>query len=250
MRRAQAKFLSGHELFPIVSPPRRSAVVFDLDGTLVDSSPDIASAMNEILAEAGRRPLSLSEIQGMVGDGTTALVFRAFAAADGGTEPSKKDIERQVERFRAAYEARATLETRPYPGVVETVRALDAAGYRMALCTNKPDRPAQAILEAFGLSPFIRAVVGGESAPARKPDARHLEAALALLGATAREGVMVGDGVNDVLAARALSVPVVLVSFGFSKSAAGLAGDAVIDRFCDLHEVLLRLDGAAENGVL
>lgn len=235
-------------MFPIVSPPRRSAVVFDLDGTLVDSSPDIASAMNEVLAEAGRRPLSLGEIQGMVGDGTTALVVRAFAAADG-IEPPKQTIGPQVERFRTLYEARATRETRPYPGVVETVRTLDAAGYRMALCTNKPDRPAQAILEAFGLSPFIRAVVGGESAPARKPDARHLEAALGLLGAAAGEAFMVGDGINDVLAARALSVPVVLVSFGFSKSAAGLAGDAVIDRFSDLGEVLTRLGGAAENDV-
>lgn len=223
-------------------------MVFDLDGTLVDSSPDIASAMNEVLAEAGRRPLSLGEIQGMVGDGTTALVVRAFAAADCGNEPPKKDIEPRVTRFRALYEARATRETRPYPGVVETVRNLDAAGYRMALCTNKPDRPAQAILEAFGLSPFIRAVVGGESAPARKPDARHLEAALGLLGATAGESFMVGDGINDVLAARALSVPVVLVSFGFARSAAGLAADAVIDRFSDLREVLMRLDGPAENG--
>lgn len=224
-------------------------MVFDLDGTLVDSSPDIASAINEVLAEAGRRPLSLGEIRGMVGDGTAALVVRAFAAAGGGNEPPGNDIARQVARFRALYEARATRETRPYPGVVETVRALDAAGYRMALCTNKPDRPAQEILEFFGLAPFIRAVVGGESAPARKPDARHLEAALDRLGATARDGVMVGDGINDVLAARALSVPVVLVSFGFAKSAEGLAGDAVIDRFSELREVLTRFDGVPEIAV-
>lgn len=234
-------------MFPIISPPRRSAVVFDLDGTLVDSSPDIASAMNEVLAEAGRRALTLGEIRGMVGNGTSALVLRAFAAADGGVEPAKADIARQVERFRVVYEARATLETRPYPGVVETVRVLDAAGYRMALCTNKPDRPAQAILEAFGLCPFIRAVVGGETAPARKPDPRHLGAALDRLGATPGEAVMVGDGMNDVMAARGLSVPVVLVSFGFSEGADGLSGDAVIDRFADLPEALSRLGAARKS---
>ena len=185
----------------------------------------------------------------MVGDGTAALVSRAFAAADGGLEPETAALTRHAERFRAVYEACATAETRPYPGVVETLRALDAAGYRMALCTNKPDRPARAIVEAFGFAPFIRAVVGGETAPARKPDPRHLAAALERLGAGPHEAVMVGDGANDVMAARALSVPVVLAAFGFSgHNTAALAADAVIRRFGELHEALAGLERAAAAG--
>jgi len=235
-------------LFPKVSENRRSAVVFDLDGTLVDSAPDIAAAINAVLDECGRRALSLAEVRGMIGDGTAALVGRAFAAADGGREPPAAALARHVERFRGAYEARATLETRPYPGVIETLRAMDRAGYRMALCTNKPDRPARAIVEAFGLSPLIRAIVGGETAPARKPDPRHLEAALALLGAAPREAVMVGDGANDVLAARALNVRVVLVSFGFSRSGEAPAADSVIDRFDRLGDALARLEARPAGG--
>ncbi len=234
-------------MFPIVSRAGRSAIVFDLDGTLVDSSPDIAGAVNEVLAGSGRRTLTLSEVRGMVGDGTSALVMRAFAAADGGVEPAGTGLANQVERFRAVYEARATRETRPYPGAVETVRALDGAGYRMALCTNKPDRPARAILEAFGLASCFRVVVGGETAPARKPDPRHLVAVLDRLGAGPEDAVMVGDGPNDVMVARALSVPVVLVSFGFARSADGLSGDAVIDRFADLPNALRAIEARPNN---
>lgn len=232
-------------MFPKVSPQGRSAVVFDLDGTLVDSAPDIAAAINAVLDEAGRRALSLDEVRGMVGDGTSALVSRALAAADGGIEPAQAVLSPLVARFRTVYEACATDETRPYPGAVDAIRALDTAGYRMALCTNKPDRPARAILEAFGLAPFINAVVGGESAPARKPDSRHLSAVLDLMGARPDTAVMVGDGINDVLVARALGVPVVLASFGFSRSAPEPhTADAVIHRFDQLGAVLARLQPA------
>jgi phosphoglycolate phosphatase len=236
-------------LFPKVSPEGRNTLVFDLDGTLVDSAPDIASAMNEVLAEAGRRALTLELIRGMVGDGTSALVSRAFAAADGGVAPEPSAIAGQVERFRKVYEARATEETRLYPGVLETIQGLHTAGYRMGLCTNKPDRPARAILEAFGLSPFIRTVVGGETAPVRKPDPRHLAAVLGQLDAKPREAVMVGDGMNDIMAARALSVPVVLAAFGFSRIAEGVAADAVIERFDRLTEVLAGLAPAESEAV-
>jgi len=230
----------------MISRVRRTAIVFDLDGTLVDSAPDIAGAINTVLAEAGLRTLSLAEVRGMVGDGTGALVERAFAAAGGGTFGDSRALAPHVERYRGAYKARATQETAPYPGVLDALQALKASGFRMGLCTNKPDRPSRAILSAFGFAPYIRTVVGGDCAPARKPDPRHLSAVLDLLGARPDEAVMVGDGSNDVAAARALAVPVVLVSFGYSRTDPELLGaNAVIDRFEHLTAALAELERGA-----
>lgn len=226
----------------MVSPQLPRAIVFDLDGTLVDSAPDIMGAINTVLHETGRRTLSLDEVRGMVGDGTRALVERAFAAVDGGAAAQSALIAPHVERFRAVYEARMTAETTAYPGAFEALRDLDAAGVRLGLCTNKPDRPARAILSALGLSPFLRAIVGGETAPARKPDPRHLSAVLDLMEAAPHEAVMVGDGANDVAAARGLAMPVVLVSFGYSRGAPrSLGADAVIDEFARLKDALAEI---------
>lgn len=222
----------------------RPAIVFDLDGTLIDSAPDIAAAINAVLGESGRRNLSLPEVRQIVGDGTHALVSRAFSAVDG-APLAESELSRHVGKYRIAYEERATRETVPYPGVVETLRSLYQTGFRLGLCTNKPDRPARAIIEAFGMASYIGALVGGESAPARKPDARHLKATLDLLGAGPQEAVMVGDGINDVMVARALSVPVVIVTFGYSRSSPeSLGADATIDRFDQLSDALRNLDGA------
>lgn len=222
----------------MVSPLPR-AIVFDLDGTLIDSAPDIMGAINAVLQETGRRTLSLDEVRGMVGDGTRALVERAFAAVDGGAAPQRAAVAPHVEQFRTLYEARMTAETAAYPGVMESLRDLEAAGVRLGLCTNKPDRPARAILSALGMSPYIRAVVGSETAPARKPDPRHLSAVLELIGVGPSEAVMVGDGVNDVTVARALSMPVVLVSFGYSRGdPRTLGADVVIDDFARLKGAL------------
>jgi len=224
----------------------RPAIVFDLDGTLIDSAPDIAAAINAVLGESGRRNLSLTEVRQMVGDGTQALVSRAFAAV-GGAPLAESELSRHIGKYRIAYEERATRDTVPYPGVVETLRSLYQAGFRLGVCTNKPDRPARAIIEAFGMAPYIGALVGGD-APARKPDARHLRGTLDLLGAGPQEAVMVGDGINDVMVARALSVPVVIVTFGYSKTSPGsLGADAIIDRFDQLFEALKALDNGADR---
>jgi len=229
----------------MVSRHTPRAVVFDLDGTLIDSAPDITAAINTVLGETGHRELTLGEVRDMVGDGTKALVERAFAAAGGGTSPGAEALAGHIGRFRAAYDARMTAETKAYPGAAQALRDLDAAGALLGVCTNKPDLPAQTILAALGLSPFIRAIVGGETAPARKPDPQHLAAVLGILGVDPGDAVMVGDGINDVAVARALSVPVVLVSFGYSrKSPHSLGADAVIEDFALLGEAVSRVHRA------
>ncbi len=216
-----------------------SAVLFDLDGTLIDSLPDLAAAVNRLLAEEGRAPLPPDEVKVMVGDGAGTLVARAFAARGGLPGP---DVAPYLARFLADYEPRAAEMTRPWPGVVETLQRLKAAGLKLAVCTNKPSRATGEILAALGLAEYFDAVVGGDDAPALKPDPAHLHETLRRLSAAADEAVMVGDSANDVLAAKAAGVPAVVVSFGYCRGpAADLGADVVIDDFRELPAVLARL---------
>jgi phosphoglycolate phosphatase len=218
--------------------PKLRAVVCDLDGTLIDSAPDLREAANAVLNEAGRQPLGLDRIRTMIGDGTTRLVERAFAATGG----VPADLASRVERFLAHYEANATRLTKPYPGVEATLARLRASGLALAICTNKPHRATKTVLAGLGLDRFFSVVVGGDSLPVRKPDPRVLTETLKRLGIEARQAAMVGDNEHDVATARAAAVPMVLVSYGYARvPLAELAADCVIDRFADLPDALGRL---------
>ncbi|MGB8274411.1 MAG: phosphoglycolate phosphatase [Alphaproteobacteria bacterium] len=208
-------------------------MVFDLDGTLIDSAPDIADAVNALVVELGRPALTLESVRPMIGDGMRNLVARALSA--GGEPPSPGDVEVFAKRCLAIYEAHPVLRTRPFAGVVETLERLHRSGFALAVCTNKPDRPARAILDALELSGFFGALVGGESAPALKPDPRHLAHTLERLGAVPGSAVMVGDSGNDVNVARGLGVPSVCVTYGYSTvPVESLGADRLIDDFADL----------------
>ncbi len=135
-------------------------LVFDLDGTLVDSVPDLRAALNEMLRERGRRPLSSPEVKRMVGDGVPILVVRALAAT--GADPAETAT--ALPRFLEIYEANAADLTLPYPGVPETVTALRRRGYRTAICTNKPQRATLAVLQGLDLLPLFDGIAGGETA--------------------------------------------------------------------------------------
>ncbi len=216
-------------------PSKLRAVVFDLDGTLVDSAPDLLAAANAVLAAAGRRRLDLAEIKTMIGDGTTRLVERALAATGAGP----KDSRPYVAQFLAHYERAAADLTRPYPGVEATIEGLARAGLRLAICTNKPYRATNTVLAAFGLRRFFDVVVGGDSLPVRKPDPLVLLAALERLGVRPDEAVMVGDNEHDVATARAAGVAMILVSYGYARvPVAELDADRLIDRFEELPAAL------------
>ena len=218
-------------------PPLR-AVVFDLDGTLIDSLPDIAAAMNRLLADVGRAPLSETEIRAMIGDGASTLVERAFEASGGQDGP----VAPLLARFLAEYEPRAAEATRPFPGVMATLAALKESGLALAVCTNKPSGATREVLAALDLEGFFAAVVGGDEAPALKPDPRHVTAVLARLGVAAECAVMVGDSINDIEAAHRAGLPAVAVSFGYTRiPPRQLGAEAVIDRFEDLPSALAEL---------
>ncbi len=215
------------------------ALLFDLDGTLVHSLPDLTLALNRLLAEEGRRPVSEPEVARMVGDGARVLVERAFTAT--GAAAGEPDLDMLTGRFVSIYETAATGGTQPYPGVVSTLVKLAERGHPMAVCTNKPYRPTMVLLEALDLLRFFPVVIGGGSTAERKPHPQPVLAALAGLGASASRALMVGDGLNDVLAARGAGVACVCVSYGYPHGAVEeFDALAVIDRFTDLPAIIAK----------
>ena len=216
---------------------KRCALIFDLDGTLVDSLPDLRAALNAMLREHGRRELAAAEVHDMIGDGSRALVERALAATQTIT-----DLEAAHQRFREAYQAAPTLLSRLYPNVVETLAALRESGARLAVCTNKPQTATLAVLEGFRIAGYFDAVLGGDAVPFKKPDPRHLLAAIEKLGGTTAEAVMIGDNENDYAAARAAGIPILLMRYGYLRVAPEtLSPDAWLDDFADLREALLEV---------
>jgi phosphoglycolate phosphatase len=192
-------------------PP--ALVIFDLDGTLIDSAPDLATAVNTMLAGYGREPLSLAEVRRMVGDGVAMLVARALAARD--CRPANPA---EAERtFMRHYEADATSLTTVFRGAAQALQALRAAGIPLALCTNKPAHAAAAILASLGLDKYFSRLIGGDSLPFRKPDPRVLLPLLETFSARPESALLVGDSEVDAATAAAAAVPFVLMKHGYRR---------------------------------
>ncbi|MDR6626927.1 phosphoglycolate phosphatase [Caulobacter segnis] len=217
-----------------------ATIAFDLDGTLVDTAPDLVGSLNSILAEESLPALPFDEVRLMVGRGARALLERGFAAA--GAPLDAEHAPALVQRFIALYLTRIADESAPFPGVVDVLTELKAAGARLVVCTNKLTHLSVALLDATGLTPFFDAVVGADSAPAAKPDGRHVAAAVAAVGGEVTRAVMVGDSINDALGARNAGVPSVLVSFGYTEDPVEtLGGDLVIHSFLDVPNACMTL---------
>jgi phosphoglycolate phosphatase len=176
-----------------------ATIAFDLDGTLVDTAPDLVGALNMILAEEGLPPLPFDEVRLMVGRGARALLERGFAAA--GHPLDALTAPKLVERFIAIYLDRIAQESAPFPGVVEVLATLRQAGAKLVVCTNKLTNLSVALLDALKLSTAFDAVVGADLSPAAKPDPIHVLTAIKAVGGDPRRAVMVGDSINDALAA-------------------------------------------------
>ena len=220
------------------------AVVFDLDGTLVDTAPDLQAHVNAVLSELGCPELELADVRRLVGDGARTLLRRGLEASGG--VPEDVDLDLLYRRFLERYTADPARRSTVNEGVVPVLRSLAARAVRLGVCTNKAQAPSDRLLRALGLDRFFEAVVGGDAVPAKKPAAGHLAAVLARLGAPPARAVMVGDSGHDVAAARALGVPCILVSFGYTPvPARALGADRVIDGFRDLPAALASLADAA-----
>jgi len=218
---------------------RRFLLVFDLDGTLVDSAPDLRAALNQMLRERGHPALSLAQVKRMVGDGAPTMVARALAAS--GSDPA--DSAGALPRFLEIYEANAVRLTRPYPKVPETLASLRGRGYRTSICTNKPQRATIAVIEGLGLGELFDGIAGGDRFPVKKPDPGHLLGLIGELGGRAEASAMIGDSENDAGAARAAGVPLVLMRYGYARvDPESLAADALVGHFAELPEALARLE--------
>ncbi len=214
-----------------------AVLVCDLDGTLVDSLPDLAAAVGELLEAEGRPGLSHEAVAAMVGDGVPKLIERALAATGG--VPAEAELAAMVARYMPIYEARLTELTQPYPGAIETLKALKAAGWRLAVCTNKPEAPSRAILAGLGFDGLFEAVSGGDSLAVKKPDPGHVLGLLAGLGVVPGAAVMLGDSANDVQAAQAAGLPAIAIAHGYGGTPARELGpDRVIESFAELPAAL------------
>lgn len=222
------------------------ALLFDLDGTLIDSVPDIAAAMNMVLHQAGREPLDEATIATLVGAGARTLVERAYAhtAGDPGTSPDATEtIDVAYADFITAYEANPSTRTRLYPMVVQTLQTLAALGHPLAVVTNKPHALTFQILNALNLTLHFGAIVGAAPERPLKPDRAMVDHAIAQLGVEPGHAVFIGDSRADVEAARAAAIPVILVTHGYMNAdPATLKADAIIDGFEALPQVLASRD--------
>jgi phosphoglycolate phosphatase len=227
-------------LSPAEPPLAGTTIVFDLDGTLVDTAPDLMSTLNLLLAREGIATLPLVKARDMIGQGARALIARGFAAAGAPLDDEK--LSALFADFIAHYLAHIADESRPFPGVIAAIDVLTAEGARLAVCTNKRTDLSVALLDALDLTHRFAAVVGADAAPAAKPSAAHLVATVERAGGRMERAVMVGDSASDAGAARAAGVPLVLVSFGYTDTPAGeLGADVLIDHFDDLPEACRRL---------
>lgn len=214
----------------------RGAIVFDLDGTLVDSVPDLAVAANAMLAEVGQGPLDLPTVTSFVGHGIPNLVRQVIAHL--GLDPAgEADLQASMLRNYLAHPADLT---RPYPGVVAALEALAAEGHALGVCTNKMREPAVEILRALDLERFFAVVIGGDSTATRKPDRAPLDAAYAALPGVPL--LYVGDSEVDAATAVAAELPFALFTLGYRKTpVAELPHRFAFDDFALLPELVAEL---------
>lgn len=188
--------------------------IFDLDGTLVDSAPDITHAINRVLADRGAPAQNVSFVEGFIGEGARALISKLYSALS----LTATDLDKEVASYLAYYRARPVTDSKLYADAAAALPALQAAGIRLGVCTNKQQDLAELVLDRFGLLGRMSVVVGADTTPYNKPDPRPLLHALDTLGVEAEDAVYIGDTQIDLACARAAGVPCRIVDWGTGRS--------------------------------
>ncbi|CAN1511844.1 Gph Predicted phosphatases [Rhabdaerophilaceae bacterium] len=216
-----------------------ATLVFDLDGTLAETAPDIMGTLNILLGREGLAPLPLEKARELVGAGARALIERGFKAS--GVPLEQEKLDRMFANFLPIYLTRIADESFLFPGVRDALDRLSAQGYRLAVCTNKPEPHALALLDALGVKSCFQAVVGRETLPFFKPDPRVLAETIRMAGGDIARSIMIGDSRTDIDTALALGIPSIGVTFGYTDvPMSELGASCVIAHFDSL-------DGAIES---
>jgi phosphoglycolate phosphatase len=212
-------------------------IAFDLDGTLVDSAPDLIGTLNRMLVEEGLPPVPIESASTLIGSGARALLVHGFEAAGAPVERAKSD--ELFERFLVDYAAHIADGSQPFEGVVETLERLSERGAILVVATNKRSDLSELLLGKLDLTRHFAAIVGPDRVSARKPSGAHLKEAVAIAGGDPERAIMVGDAAPDADAARDAGMPCILTTFGFTPTPVeDLGGDVLIDAFEDVEEAI------------
>lgn len=215
-------------------------IAFDLDGTVVDTAPDIGKALNVVMASQGLPPASLEDVRNFIGQGGRTLIVRACAVHK--VHHSEAELDRLTEGFIDAYAQDISSDSRPWPGVIAALEKLKAMGAALCVCTNKRTGLSNQLLADLGMAHHFKAIVGADSVPRKKPDPGHFIATVRAAGGDPAQALMVGDSIADVGSAKAAGAPVALVSFGYTDTAPELLGaDAVFTHYDDLPDLTVSL---------
>jgi phosphoglycolate phosphatase len=218
----------------------RPIIIFDLDGTLAETAPDIISTLNVILVQEGLAPVGIDTARDLVGAGARALIERGFKLH--GTALSPDHLEVLFQRFLVIYADRVADESYLYPGVVNALNQLANSGFTMAVCTNKPERHSRLLIEALGITAHFAAICGRDTFPVFKPDPAHLLLTIKAAGGDPARAIMVGDSRTDITTAKAAGIPVIAVPFGYTDvPIESLDPDIVIQHFDGLHAAVAAL---------
>ncbi len=225
-----------------MTPPPTLAI--DLDGTLIDSAPDLMSALNAVLTQEGLPNVGLDKAKGMIGAGARALLERGLAFV--GAERSTEEVDRLFDDFFVHYTAHIADQSRPYPGVIEAIDRFRADGWKIALCTNKLENLSRLLLTELDIIDRFDAIGGGDSFPVKKPNPQHLLFTIAAAGGDPASAIMVGDSETDITTGKSANVPVVAVDFGYTTVPVSAFGpDRIISHFDQLYDAVAELRTAA-----
>ena len=217
-------------------------VVFDLDGTLVETAPDLIAATNHVMRLAGLAPVAAESIRPSISFGSRVMIETGFRQQ--GRTAKASEINRLQRHFLAFYEANIAVGSHPYPGLELALEALATKGARLAVCTNKQERLSRHLLDALGLSRHFTALAGRDTFPVFKPDPGHLIGVIAQAGGDPARAIMVGDSATDIRTARAAGIPVIGVPFGYTDVPIHALGpDLVIEHYRELEAAVQRLQG-------